>query len=66
MTGKDFLPRMQEEVNFLPVERTYYWWLDEVDKDPLQPTLAPAVVDLQDTMHRQGPGILLLRKPGIF
>ena len=55
-------------MNFLPAEKTYYWWLDEVHKEheigkkSNKNTLH--FVDLGKTMHREGPGILLLRKRG--
>ena len=45
---------------FAPMEQVYYWWLDQIEEEVA--VMHP--IDLNTTLHRDGPGILLLRKPG--
>ena len=50
---------------FLPDKHVYYWWLDEVDKAGGSTPHTLDFVDLGETLERQGPGILLIRKNGL-
>ena len=50
---------------FLPNEKTYYWWLDSLSPNEIvNETDTIPLIDAGKTMHRNGPGILLIRKAG--
>ena len=66
---KDRDKNKDKEGVFLPDKHVYYWWLDEVDKawvgDGASTPHTLDFVDLGETLERQGPGILLIRKKGL-